>query len=389
LIKRAFNKYWDPELIILRGGDPNFATPDHIRDAAIRAIIDGYYHYAPMEGIPEFREAIAKYYSKYGVKYDSTQVYATAGGSAALNIAYGSLLKDSPGAEVIVTDPGYASNYTLPAFWGAKVVPVPLTEPNYHLNPDELRKRVTDKTKIIGITNPNNPTGTVFTRKELEAIAQVAIEKDLTVITDEFYSEYIYDGLKHIAISGLDGMQERTIVVLGATKLFTFTGWRLAALIVPKKLWLKVSNFAQVMGVRPAMFVQRAGAVGFNGLSEEYGWSYLQEQVAEYDRRRKVFVKRMNEIEGISCHMFEGAFYAFPDISKLGVPTAKFVEELRKREKVEVMDGERMGATALIGKASLAYGHLRPALTQDVDVCEEAANRIERVAKALKVAAPA
>ena len=387
MIKRARNRYWDQDVIYLRGGDPNFATPDHIRDACIKAIIEGYTHYAPMEGIPELREATVKYYAKWGVKYDPSQVYVTAGGSAALNVAIGGMLKDSPGAEVIVTDPGYASDYAIPTFWGAKVVPVPLSDPGYHLNPDELKKRVTDKTKLIVLTNPNNPTGTVFTQRELEAIRDVAVEKDLTVVSDEFYQEYVYDGRKHISISSLDGMLERTIVVIGGTKIFNFTGWRLAADIIPKKLWLKLSSFGQIMGCRPATFIQKAGVVAFDGLSEAYGWSVLQDQKAEYDRRRKVFCKRMNEIEGISCHLFEGAFYAFPDISKLGIPTAKFVADLLKSQKLEVMDGERMGAASLIGKASMSYGHIRPALTEDqVDV---AADKIEAFVKQIMVKAPA
>ena len=387
MIKRSLNPLWDPSEINMGGGDPNYATPDYIRDACIKAIIEGYTHYAPTEGIPELRESIAKYYTKYGVKYDATQVYATAGGSAALNIGIGSLIK--AGDEAIVFDPGYTSDYNVTTFYGAKPVPVPLSEPGYHLNLDELKKRVTDKTKLIIITNPNNPSGTVFTEKELEGIAQVAIEKDLNVVTDEFYSEFVYDGRKHVAISSLDGMLERTVVVIGGTKVFNFTGWRLAALIVPKKLWLKVSTFAQMMGVRPATFIQRAGVVAFNGLSETYGWSVLQDQVAEYDRRRRFFCKRMNEIEGISCHMFEGAFYAFPDISKLGIPVQKFIDELKTKEKLVVANGERMGAAPTIGKAGLSYGHLRPALIQDVDVCEEAAKRIEHLAKTLTVQAPA
>ena len=387
MIKRSLNPLWDPSEINMGGGDPNYATPDYIRDACIKAIIEGYTHYAPTEGIPELREAIAKYYAKYGVKYDSSQVFVTAGGSAALNIGIGSLLK--AGDEAIVFDPGYTSDYNVTTFYGAKPVPVPLSEPGYHLNPDELKKRVTDKTKLIVLTNPNNPSGTVFTQKELEGIAQVAIEKDLTVVTDEFYSEFVYDGRKHIAISSLDGMLERTVVVIGGTKVFNFTGWRLAALIVPKKLWLKVSTFAQVMGVRPATFVQRAGAVAFNGLSEQYGWAVLQDQVAEYDRRRRFFCKRMNEIEGISCHLFEGAFYAFPDISKLGIPVAKFIDDLKTKEKLVVGNGERMGAAPTIGKAAMSYGHIRPALIQDVDVSEEAARRIEHLAKTLTVKAPA
>jgi len=379
LIERSPKHYSvGPGVIYLAGGDPNLATPPHIRDAAIKAIIEGYTHYAPTEGIPEVREAVARYYKKFGVDYDASQVFMTAGGSAALHMPISTLLK--PGDEVLTFDPSYAHYYDEPPTLGAKVVPVPLTEPGYHFDPEELKKRVTNKSKLFILCNPNNPTGTVFTKDELKALADIAIENDLTVITDEFYCEFVYDGKEHIALSSLDGMKERTIVILGGTKCFTFTGWRLAAMITPPG-YEKV-RAARYAACRPATFVQVAGAVGFNGLLEPYGKGIMKE-IREIYSERRLFCKLLDEIDGISCHTFEGSFYAYPDVSSFGVPTQKFVDDLLEKEKVHLADGERFGGVGVLGKESPAYGHLRPALVQDVDVLEETANRIERFVKTL------
>jgi aspartate/methionine/tyrosine aminotransferase len=197
MIERSAKHYGvGPDEIYLSGGDPNFLAPAHIRDAAIKAIIDGYTHYPPRGGIPECKEAIAKYYSKFGVNYDPSQVFITSGGGAALYYAISGFLK--PGDEVLAFDPSYAANFNYPPTLGAKVVSVPLTEPGYHFDPEELKKRVTKKAKMFMLTTPNNPAGTVYTKEELKALADIAIDNDLIVIADEFYIEYIFDGRKHI-----------------------------------------------------------------------------------------------------------------------------------------------------------------------------------------------
>jgi aspartate/methionine/tyrosine aminotransferase len=349
LIERSARHYGvGPGEIYLRGGDPNFATPAYIRDAAIKAILEGYTHYPPRGGIPECREAITRYYSKYGVDYDPSQVFITSGGGAALYLSMAGILE--PGDEVLVFDPSYAANFSYPAALGAKVVPVPLTESGFHFDPEELKKRVTDRSKMFILNNPNNPTGTIHTIEELRALADIAVENDLTVISDEFYIEYVYDGKEHTAVSSLDGMKERTIVVIGGTKCFAFTGWRLASMIIPQQHYRKVTD-PIIFRIGPATFVQRAGAVGFTGLTQPHGMEVMKEWRDEFDRRRKFFCKRMDEIEGIKCHTFEGAFYAYPDISSL--------------------------------KESRAHGHIRPALVQDLETLEEAANRIERFIKSL------
>lgn len=381
MIERSAKHYGvGPDEIYMGGGDPNFATPAYIRDAAIKAILDGYTHYPPRGGIPECREAIADYYRRYGANYDPSQVYITSGGGAALYYAMAGFLEQ--GDEALTFDPSYAADFAYPAALGAKVVPVPLTEPGYHFDPEELKERITDRSKVFILTNPNNPAGTVHTRKELKALADIAIDNDLTVISDEFYMEYIYDGREHIAISSIDGMKERTVVVLGGTKCFAFTGWRLAAMIIPQEHYPTITKKC-LYRMGPATFVQVAGAVGFRGLTEPHGMAVMQEWRDEFDRRRAFFCKRMNEIDGITCHLFEGAFYAFPDVSSFGIPTQRFVNELLEKENVRVANGEKFGGVGILGKESPAYGHIRPCLVQDVNVLREAANRIERYVKSL------
>ena len=380
MIERSHKHYSvEPGMIYLRGGDPNFATPAHIRDAAIKAIIEGYTHYAPTKGIPELREAIANYYSKYGVRYDPEQIIITPGGSPALHMANVSFLE--PMDEVLVFDPSFARYFAEPPTLGAKVIPVPLTKSGYHLDPEDLKSNISKKSKMIVLCNPNNPTGTVYSKEELKAIADIAIDKDLIVVSDEFYNEFIYDDKQHTAISSIDGMSERTLVLVGGTKMFNFTGWRLASLIIPNEYYKLVEKKTRYMGLRPATFIQRAGAVAFNTLTTHYGKEVMKEHRDEYDKRRRFFCKRMDEIEGIKCHVFEGAFYAYPDVSSFGKPVSSFIEELERKEGVLVGDGENHGGVSVVGEKSPAYGHIRPALVQDLDVLDEAANRIERFTK--------
>jgi aspartate/methionine/tyrosine aminotransferase len=382
MIERSHKHYSvKPGTIYLRGGDPNFATPSHIRDAAIKAIIDGYTHYAPTNGIPELREAIANYYSKYGIKYAPDQIIITPGGSAALHMANVSFL--APGDEVLVFDPSFSRYFAEPPSLGAKVVPVPLMKSGYHLDTEDLKSRISKKSKMIVICNPNNPTGTVYNNQELKAISDLATDNDLIVVSDEFYSEFIYDGKTHTAISSFDGMDERTLVLVGGTKMFNFTGWRLASLIIPKELYKQVSNSTRFMGLRPATFIQRAGAEAFNAMSTKYGKEVMKAHRDEYDHRRLFFCKRMNEIEGISCHLFEGAFYAYPDVSSFKIPVSRFIDELEQKEGVLVGNGESHGGVSTIGDESIAHGHIRPALVQDIEDLEEATNRIERYTKTL------
>ena len=355
-------------MIRLPGGDPDFEAPPHVKEAAIRGIKEGglYTHYA-FGGVPEFKEAVVNYYSKYGVRYNPDDVYTAAGSSAALNMVIANILE--PGDECITFDPTFSAHHQMPANFGAKVVQVPLNYGNYHLDPDELRKRVTEKSRLIILCNPNNPAGTVYTRSELQAIADVAAENDILVLADEIYNEFIYDGREHIAFSSLPEMKERTIVVMSFSKTFAMTGWRLGYYIAPDELKDRFTRMP--IGARATSFVQLAGAAALDG-----PFDAVREMCSEYDRRRRFMVKRLNEIDGVLCHMFEGAFYAYPNIRELGIPSTKFVEDFMEKEKVIISDGSRYGPV-------VAQGHLRIPLVLPVEVLAEVGQRMERYIKTL------
>jgi len=356
------------EFIRIPGGDPDFEAPQHVKEAAIKAIQEGgrLTHYAHT-GISEFLEAVVKYYSKYGVKYAPSNVRPTAGSSNALNAVLAAFLK--PGDECIVFDPTFTPHFRVPPTFGARMVYVPLNKGEFHMDPKELRKRVTDKSKLLILCNPNNPAGTVYAKEELEAIAEVAMEEDIIILADEIYNEFVYDGRKHIAMPSLDGMKERTVVVMSFSKTFAMTGWRLGYYIVPDELNPEISGIP--VATAPSTFVQMAGTAALNGSFES-----VKKMCAEYDKRRKFFVKRLNEIKGVSCHMFEGAFYAYPDIKKLGISSAKFVDELSKKEKVLLSDGSAFGP-------EIAQGHLRIPLVRPVETLEIVAQRMEHFIKTL------
>ena len=353
-------------------GDPDFEAPPHVKEAAIKAIQEGgkWTHYASAESQQEFKEAVVKYYSKYGVKYDPSWVYPTAGSGTALNVVIAGLLK--PGDECLVFDPTFGTHFRTPPYFGAKVVYIPLNKGFYHMDPDpdELRKRVTDKAKMLILCNPNNPAGTVYTKEELEAIAEVAREKNFIVLADEIYNEFIYDGRKHVSIASLDGMKERTVLVMSFSKTFAMTGWRLGYYVAPPELTERMGRIP--VGAASATFVLKAGAAALTG-----PFDAVRKMCEEYDKRRRFFVKRMNEIDGFSCHMFEGAFYAYPDIKELGVSSAKFVEELANREKVQISDGSNFGP-------EVAKGHLRIPLVKSIEILETIASKMERLTKTLK-----
>ncbi|NQT07648.1 aminotransferase class I/II-fold pyridoxal phosphate-dependent enzyme [Candidatus Bathyarchaeota archaeon] len=354
--------------IRLSGGDPDFEAPPHVKEAAIAAIREGgpWTHYS-FSGVPEFKEAVVEYYSKYGVKYDPSNVYPTAGSSPALMAVIANLL--GPGDECVVFDPTFGTHFRTPPLFGATVSHVPLDVEGFHMDPDTLRKKVSDRSKLMILCNPNNPAGTVYTRKELQAIADVAAEHDIVVLADEIYNEFVYDDRKHIAFPSLSDMKERTVVVMSFSKNFAMTGWRLGYYIAPDALAEKLGRLR--VAAAPTTFVQKAGAAALTGPYEP-----VKEMREEYDKRRRYFVKRLNELDGISCHMFEGAFYAYPDIKELGIPSAKFVEEFAKKEKVLLSDGSRFGP-------EIAPGHLRIPLVLPVEVLETVATRMERYLKTI------
>jgi aspartate/methionine/tyrosine aminotransferase len=348
-------------VINLGGGDPDFDTPGHITDALQKAIAEGKTHYPPPHGLPALRTAIAGYHSKHGVDWEAGDVTVTAGSGVSLFASTAGTV--NPGDEVVLLEPYFMAYSNLVEYLGAREVGVPLDEDEgYRLDLEALKERATGKTKMIVLCNPNNPSGTVFTMEELKGIADVAIDEDLLVLSDEVYCEFVWDGREHTTIASLPGMRERTIISSSFSKTFAMTGWRLGYLIAEKSLTSRIRKIP--LGYRTNTFVQMAGVAAMRG-----SWEPVKSMVEEYDRRRRFMVPRLSEIEGIDCHNPEGAFYLFPNIGGLGLGSEEFCESLLKEKKILARPGTAFGVTG--------EGHMRIPLIKPVEVLEEIVRSIE------------
>ncbi len=348
-------------VINLAGGDPDFDTPGHITEAAIKALREGKTHYPPTHGLPALRKALADYYVKYGVEWDSSEVTVTAGSGVSLFVSMTGTI--NPGEEVIVLEPYFMAYSNLIEYIGARETRVALEEDEgYRLDVEALKDKVTQKTKMIVLCNPNNPSGTVFTMEELKGIADVAIDEDLLVLSDEVYCEFVWDGREHTTIASLPGMRERTIISSSFSKTFAMTGWRLGYVLADKHIATRLQRIP--VGYRTNTFVQIAGVAAMRG-----SWEPVKAMAEEYDRRRRFMVPRLSEIEGINCHNPEGAFYLFPNIGGLGLGSEEFCESLLKEKKILARPGTAFGVTG--------ESHMRIPLIKPVEVLEEIAQSIE------------
>ena len=348
-------------VINLAGGDPDFDTPSHITDALLKAIAEGKTHYPPTHGLPALRSAIAGYHGKHGVDWESGEVTVTAGSGVSLFASTAGTV--NPGEEVVLLEPYFMAYSNLAEYIGAREVGVPLDEDEgYRLDIEALKESVSGKTKMIVLCNPNNPSGTVFTKEELKGIADVAIDDDLLVLSDEVYCEFVWDGKEHTTIASLPGMRERTIISSSFSKTFAMTGWRLGYVIADISLTSKIQKIP--LGYRTNIFVQNAGVAAMEG-----PWRPVETMAEEYDRRRRFMVPRLSEIEGISCHDPEGAFYLFPNIGGLGMGSEDFCESLLKEKKILARPGTAFGVTG--------ENHMRIPLIKSVEVLEEIAQSIE------------
>jgi aminotransferase len=362
-------------LINLGAGDPDFDQPEFINKAVYEAMRAGRTHYS-FGGEPEFKEAIAEYYKKYGVNVDpKTQVLIESGGSQAIFRSFAAIL--NPGDEILIMDPAYQGYNQPAAYFGAKLTRARLVKDRNGLfrpNMRNIEAAVTDKTKALLICNPDNPVGTVYTKKELEGIAKIAVEKDIVVIADEIYTEFVWGDRKHLPIINMPGMWERTMVLMSFSKTFAWTGCRAGYIIAGPELMELIANVPTGITSVPVPF-QRAGIEAL-----KHGWDFVDEMRKAYEERIKYFVPRLNEIEGVSAPYPEGAFYVFVDISRLGVPSRKFTQDFFQKERVRVAPGTQYGANG--------EGHIRFALVRPTEDLEESATRLERFIKDLPAAAP-
>jgi len=359
-----------PNAINLLAGDPDFDQPEFISRAVYDAMKEGHTHYA-FGGDPAFKAAIAGYYGKYGVEVDSAeQVLITSGGSQAIFRAFATIL--NPGDEILLMDPCYTGYAQPAAYFGAKVTRAAQRKDEKGLfRPDfeSIEAAVTEKTKAILYCSPDNPTGAVWTGDEIGRLAEIAVEKDVLVISDEIYTEFIWEG-GHVPIIDKPGMEERTMVLMSFSKTFAWTGCRAGYIIAGPLLLEKISQVPTGIVGMPLPF-QKAAT---EALAE--GWDFVDSMREEYRRRIDAVVPRLNEIDGVSCPMPEGAFYVFPDVTALGVPSLQLLMGMLQGGKVLVAPGSIYGP--------LGEGHLRLALVKPVEVLMEACDRLEEYFKGLK-----
>ncbi|HEX5131041.1 MAG TPA: pyridoxal phosphate-dependent aminotransferase [Candidatus Krumholzibacteria bacterium] len=325
------------EIVHLEIGEPDFDTPENIKQAAVRALQDGYTHYGPSAGLPAFREAIAEYINNdRGIDVDPAQVVVTPGAKPIIFFTAMALL--DPGDEVIYPNPGFPIYESMIDYLGAKRVPLPLLEENkFAFDPAHLEKLITRKTKLVVINSPQNPTGGILPRGTIARLCELAVEHDFFVLSDEIYSRIIYDG-DHVTPYSFPGMPERTVILDGHSKTYAMTGWRLGYGIFPKQLAPKIAKLQTNATSCTCSFTQMAGLEALRGPQDA-----VDAMVAEFRARRDLIVDGLNGIPGFSCHRPSGAFYVFPNIKQTGMTAKQMEDHLMDKAGVAVLAGTAFG----------------------------------------------
>ncbi|MGE7665530.1 aminotransferase [Ureibacillus composti] len=364
-IRRFFDLAAGMEGVISLGvGEPDFVTPWHVREAAISSLEQGYTSYTPNAGLLELREEIANYMrDRFNVEYSPvTDIIVTVGASSAIDLAMRTIL--DPGDEVIIVEPCFVSYVPTVELAGGVAIQVQaLKENEFKILPSQLEKVITNKTKAIMLCSPNNPTGTMLSKSELEGIADLAKKNDLLIIADEIYAELSYDE-EYTSMAAIEGMHERTILVNGFSKGFAMTGWRLGFVCAPPEIssaMLKIHQYALMCASTMSQYAAIEALK--NGRPD------VDEMVKSYRRRRNYIVQSFNEI-GLECHVPGGAFYAFPSITSTGLTSQQFAEQLLMKEGVAVVPGDVFGESG--------EGHIRCSYASSLEQLSEAVKRIKR-----------
>lgn len=358
------------EIIHLEIGEPDFDTPRNIIDAAVKALNEGKTHYNPAAGIPELRAALAEDMGKRRkISIDPAEVVVTPGAKPIMFFAILALVNE--GDEVMYPNPGFPIYESVINFVGAKAVPYPLREEReFRFDVDEFMSLITDKTKMIILNTPQNPTGGILTESDLKAVAEVAQKKNIYILSDEVYLNIIYDGVHH-SIASLPGMKERTIILDGFSKTYAMTGWRLGYGAMPKDLAEKMVQLQINSNSCTATFSQYAGIEAVRGSQSE-----VHKMVAEFKKRRDVIVDGLNAIKGISCLRPHGAFYVFPNIKALGIDEKQFAGKLLEEYGVAALSGTAFG--------KFGTGYLRFSYANSIENINKALDRIDQAAKSVK-----
>ena len=351
------------DCISLGVGEPDFETPWHITEEGIFSLEQGRTFYTSNQGLPELREEVAKWNRrKYGLDYSGDEVIITCGGSEAIDVSLRACI--NPGDEVIILEPNYVCYEPDILMAGGVPIRIQLKNENeFRLTPEELEAVITGKTKILLMNYPNNPTGAIMTKEDLEKISKVIIKHDLLVISDEIYSELTYSG-KHFSIGALPGMRDRTLTINGFSKTFSMTGWRLGYVLGPKVVVDQVKKIHQFVIMSAPTISQYAGIEALKN-----GDADIERMKKEYDKRRKYLLKEFDRL-GLPCFEPRGAFYIFPDIRKYGMSSEEFATDLLNKEHVVVVPGTAFGDSG--------EGFVRISYAYSLDALKEAIKRIER-----------
>jgi aminotransferase len=350
------------DAISLGVGEPDFDTPWNVREEGIYALEKGRTFYTSNAGLKELREEICRYLlRKYELSYDSSQILVTVGGSEAIDLAMRAMI--NPGDEVLIPQPSYVSYLPCAVLADAVPVIVNLSAENcFKLTAEDILSHVTDKTKLLVLPFPNNPTGAIMEKEDLEAIAKVIIEKDIFVLSDEIYSELTYKG-HHVSIASLPGMKERTIVINGFSKAFAMTGWRLGYAAGPQEIinqMMKIHQFAIMCAPTNSQF---AAVEALKNCDEQ-----VEKMVEAYNQRRRFLVNAFNEM-GMTCFEPNGAFYVFPSIQRFHMTSEEFALRLLNEEKVAIVPGTAFG--------DCGEGFLRVSYAYSLDNLKTALDRIK------------
>ncbi|MDD5544643.1 MAG: pyridoxal phosphate-dependent aminotransferase [Acidobacteriia bacterium] len=360
------------DVVHLEIGEPDFDTPNNIKEAAVKALRDNWTHYGPSAGQPLLRETIAEYISKTrNIKVDASNVVVVPGGKPIIFFPILALAGD--GDEVIYPNPGFPIYESMINFSGAKAVPIPLREDrDFAFDVNELIGKINDRTRLIILNSPQNPTGGMLPREDLKAIAEAVRDRNLMILSDEIYSRIVFEG-KAESITQFPGMLEKTIILDGFSKTYAMTGWRMGYGVMPAELATQIAKLQTNATSCTASFTQIAGVEALRG-----DQSGAEKMVAEFRRRRDFIVKRLNQIEGLSCRMPKGAFYVFPNIKKTGMKSKEFEEKLLNEAFVASLAGTSFGA--------YGEGYVRFSYANSMENLAKAMDRVEQfVAKKVLV----
>lgn len=353
------------DVISLTVGEPDFVTPWGIRAESIRSLEHGHTHYTSNSGLLELRRQIAAYQKRrFGLSYDAEgEILVTVGGSEAIDLAFRALLR--PGDQVVIHEPSFVCYGPLVRLAGAEPVIVETkAEDEFRLTAAALEKALSPRTKAVVLSFPNNPTGAVMEREHLEAIASLLRERDIYVISDEIYAELNYTGRRHVSISSLPGMRERTLVISGFSKAFAMTGWRLGYVMAPAAVMDVMKKIHQYALMCSPTASQYGAIEALRGCEAE-----VAAMAKEYDRRRRLILKGLRDL-GLPCFEARGAFYVFPDIRRFGMSSEEFCNDLLLKQRVAMVPGTAFGKCGE-GFARVSYAYSIKNITQALSRLEQ------------------